>query len=407
MPNKFLNRFHKNDLKILLLTDGIPPFIMGGMQRHSFNLAKYFTFAGVDITLVHCVQMKECIETSIPSEIEVNEFLFGKESSVRVESICLQFPAPGKLPGHYIRNSYRYSELVYEKIKSRLNEFDFIYAKGFSAWKLLKEKKLGLKCPPVGIKFHGYEMYQTAANLKMKLEHFMLRPAVKWNTLNADVVFSYGGKITDIIKSLRVSKDKIIEATSGVDENIIRDPLEINVNLPLKFCFVGRYERRKGVGELTLALKQLLKNGVQFEFHFVGPIPIDKQIESEQIIYHGEKKNQQDILKILDHCDVMVCPSYSEGMPNVILEAMARGLAIIASDVGAVNVLTNAKGGLLLEKISKNTIEISIQKILTLPPSEIYKLQRFNLEKIKRKFVMRKNSGDLIIQIKKHCFSEI
>ena len=279
MPNKFLNRIHKNDLKILLLTDGIPPFIMGGMQRHSFNLAKYFTFAGVDITLVHCVQMKECIETSIPSEIEVNEFLFGKESSVFIESICLQFPAPSKLPGHYIRNSYRYSELVYEKIKSRLNEFDFIYAKGFSAWKLLKEKKLGLKCPPVGIKFHGYEMYQTAANLKMKLEHFMLRPAVKWNTLNADVVFSYGGKITDIIKSLRVSKDKIIEATSGVDENIIRDPLEINVNLPLKFCFVGRYERRKGVGELTLALKQLLKNGVQFEFHFVGPIPIDKQIE--------------------------------------------------------------------------------------------------------------------------------
>ena len=33
--------------------------------------------------------------------------------------------------------------------------------------------------------------------------------------------------------------------------------------------------------------------------------------------------------------DVLICPSYSEGMPNVIIEAAARGLAIIATNVGA------------------------------------------------------------------------
>ena len=396
MPNKFLNRIHKNDLKILLLTDGIPPFIMGGMQRHSFNLAKYFTFAGVDITLVHCVQMKECIETSIPSEIEVNEFLFGKESSVFIESICLQFPAPSKLPGHYIRNSYRYSELVYEKIKSRLNEFDFIYAKGFSAWKLLKEKKLGLKCPPVGIKFHGYEMYQTAANLKMKLEHFMLRPAVKWNTLNADVVFSYGGKITDIIKSLRVSKDKIIEASSGVDENIIRDPLEINVNLPLKFCFVGRYERRKGVEELTEAIHIMLKMSLEFEFHFVGPIPLPQQILNDKVIYYGAKSDQQDVIEILDQCDVLVCPSFSEGMPNVILEAMSRGLAIVATDVGAVGLMVDEKNGVLLKSCSTNVICESLVDIMNFEPKIIKNWKRESLKKITTSFTWDKISEKLI-----------
>ena len=41
----------------------------------------------------------------------------------------------------------------------------------------------------------------------------------------------------------------------------------------------------------------------------------------------------------LDECDVLLLPSLSEGMPTVVLEAMARGLQIIGSDVGAMNVL--------------------------------------------------------------------
>ena len=51
------------------------------------------------------------------------------------------------------------------------------------------------------MKFHGYEMYQYAPNFKIKLQHLMLRPFVKKINLNADVV-SYGGKVTQIIKSI-------------------------------------------------------------------------------------------------------------------------------------------------------------------------------------------------------------
>ncbi|MBK7816242.1 MAG: glycosyltransferase [Sphingobacteriaceae bacterium] len=35
-------------------------------------------------------------------------------------------------------------------------------------------------------------------------------------------------------------------------------------------------------------------------------------------------------------CDVLICPSFSEGFPNVILEAMSNGLAVAATNVGAV-----------------------------------------------------------------------
>ena len=42
-------------MKVLMITDGINPFVIGGMQKHSANLAKHLTLSGCKVTLVHCV----------------------------------------------------------------------------------------------------------------------------------------------------------------------------------------------------------------------------------------------------------------------------------------------------------------------------------------------------------------
>ena len=54
----------------------------------------------------------------------------------------------------------------------------------------------------------------------------------------------------------------------------------------------------------------------------------EKKIDSKQIKYHGSISKFEEIQKILIECDVLVCPSWSEGLPNVILEALANGLAV-------------------------------------------------------------------------------
>ena len=43
-------------MKIALLTDGIPPYIVGGMQQHSYSLAKYLVLNGNEVTLFHFVK---------------------------------------------------------------------------------------------------------------------------------------------------------------------------------------------------------------------------------------------------------------------------------------------------------------------------------------------------------------
>jgi glycosyltransferase involved in cell wall biosynthesis len=381
-------------VKILLLTDGIAPYAMGGMQKHSANLAKYLTLAGVEVTLVHCVSR----EKEIPSDDEVNESLFSSQQKLN-KIIGLKFPSMGKAPGHYLKESYRYSEMVFEKVKDELDSYDFIYGKGFSAWELLHKKSKGMKMPPIGVKFHGYEMFQKPPSFRAKIERLFLRKPVKWNTLNADYVFSYGAKITDLIKKIGVTEDKIIEIPSGIDNTWIRESI-IEVSSPVKFVFLGRYERRKGIEELNDVLNDIIENN-DFEFHFIGPIPMDKQIKNDKIVYHGVVQDKTKLTGLLDAGDVLVCPSHSEGMPNVILEGMARGMAVIATDVGAVRLLVSEKVGVLLKKIDKEELKQAIFKLSNLEPAKLLEMKMNSLELVSNDFKWESIAEQVIGEVKK------
>jgi len=380
-------------MKILLLTDGIAPYAMGGMQKHSANLAKYLTLAGVKVTLVHCVAR----EKEIPSDYEVNESLFSSQQKLN-KIIGLKFPSMGKAPGHYLKESYRYSEMVFEKVKDELNSYDFIYGKGFSAWKLLQKKSKGMKMAPIGVKFHGYEMFQKPPSFRAKIEQLFLRKPVKWNTLNSDFVFSYGAKITELIRGLGVGDDKIISIPSGIDNTWIRQS-KLKVNSPIRFVFLGRYERRKGIEELNDILNYIIENN-EFEFHFIGPIPQDKQIESKKIVYHGVVQDKEKLAGLLDDADVLVCPSHSEGMPNVILEGMSRGMAVIATDVGAVRLLVSERVGFLLKEIDVEELKQAILSLSSLEPAKLLEMKINSLELVSNAFKWERIAEQLIDKVK-------
>lgn len=370
----------KKELKIALLTDGIMPFVTGGMQRHSANLAKYFTLAGIKVTLVHCVPFG----ASLPSIDEVNKSLFGEESDVQLNQIVtLHFPEPGKLPGHYILNSYKYARNIFSSLD--WDKFDFVYAKGFAGWHYIDQKKKGLKLPPIGVKFHGYEMFQELPSLSQRLKAKLLQKPTRWNNQNADVVFSYGGKITDIItQSCKVPKEKIIEITSGIDNEWIRNSSIQTRGEKIKFVFVGRDEVRKGLSELNQVIKNI--KSTDFEFHFIGPIPEEKQIKNSHIFYYGTLASKEAICEILDKMDVLVCPSHSEGMPNVILEGMSQGLAILATDVGAVEMLVSEDNGFLIPPLQPQKLEEKLLDFIEMPSEQLQILKNTSLQKVKETF---------------------
>ena len=252
----------------------------------------------------------------------------------------------------------------------------------------MKKKRKRIKTK-IGVKFHGYEMFQFAPNLKIKLQHLLLRPFVKWNTKHADYVYSYGGNITSIIENLGISKENIKETPSGVDRSWVNRNIKTNQNL--KFLFVGRNERRKGLKEINDALDLVIKHNLNVEFHFVGQV--EKRIISSfsrvSVIYHGEIIDLEKKKEIYDSCDVLLCPSYSEGMPNVILEAMSRGLAIIATDVGAIQLMVSEKNGILLKECKPSLIFESIRIFALMSDSKLKKMKNFSVEKIKNEFLWK------------------
>lgn len=169
-------------MRIALITDGIWPYVIGGMQKHSFYLCKYLAQKKVQIDLVHFNA----------SEYNIHNLeFFTDEEKKYIRSILIPFPKTIPFPGHYIYASYKHSKLIYEELKDQLSTYDFIYTKGFTGWTLINQKKKNKGITvPIGVKFHGYEMFQKSPGLKIKLQHvLLLRKPVRDLSKKADVVF--------------------------------------------------------------------------------------------------------------------------------------------------------------------------------------------------------------------------
>lgn len=378
-------------MHIAVLTDGITPYVTGGMQRHSYHLVRSFLSQDVKVTLVHTVGR----DTEMPSQETVCQLLGAKDGQLEV--IGVPFPKKDDMPGHYIRESYTFSCDIYAALAERWSQFDFVYAKGYTAWCLLEKKKKGVHIAPIGIKFHGYEMFQKTRRLKTRLEQFMLKPPVVFMNRQADVVFSYGGEITNIIEQMGVMRKNIYEIGSGIDSEWLRSEPS-PVNKPMRFLFIGRNERRKGIGELMSAGKHISADIA--EFHWVGPISNTTHLDQAQHHFYGEISDSEKLKAIIDTCDVLVVPSHSEGMPNVILEAMARGLAVIATKVGAVPKMVSDENGRLIEPAKPKVLRAALSDFANMPKDELQLKKMASLTKVSNQFLWNEIGRETLQTIK-------
>lgn len=360
-----------------MLTDGIWPHRIGGMQKHSYYLAKYLSKYGVEVDLYHTHN----------SAINGDPLsCFTDEERKNIRSFVFEFPSLSKFPRHYLKETQIYSKLLFDHLIKE-KKVDFIYAKGYTAVHFLQQKTNtpgGL--PPIGIRMHGYEIFQTHRGLKDFYWRKLYLPLVRFLNREADYIYSYGGGLTPLIENnLPGSHHKIIEIPAGIEASWLTDKAPIT-NATLKFIFVGRYDPRKGVRQLQAALKCILAD-YDFEFHFVGPVPERFKIHSSKIKYHGMLSDVSQIQVLLRNSDIFVLPSHSEGMPNVILEAMASGLAILSTRVGAVDVMVSEKNGWLIPPLDVGALTGMLRLIFSLSPQEITAKKRNSLEKVKAHFL--------------------
>ena len=365
-------------MHIALLSEGLYPFKVGGIQKHSYLLAKFLARRKIAVDVYFYADQEL-------STYDIHQGFTDSELDYLAFFVYPYPKYPVYFPGHFVYESWKVSKKISEDVICRRDLYDFIYVKGLVGLSLFRRAGKLSNFPQIGIKFHGYEMFQKPSSFRSRIESYFLRPPTIYSNRKADFVFSYGGKITDIIVTrLRISRDTIYEIPSGIEPERI-DVLPSAIGNPRKLLFIGRFERRKGVQELNLALVRLLPYS-SFEFHFIGPIPPEHKIDSPNIIYHGLIRDVAQVKAIINSADILITPSHSEGMPNVILEGMAGGCAIIATDVGAVSSMVSEKNGWLIPSPDPILIANAIEDGLKISADALLQKKNQSLQLVREQF---------------------
>lgn len=370
-------------MKIALITDGIHPFVLGGMQKHSYYLAKNFAALGVFVTVYHCPN------TQNPNYANV----FTAQELLFLNFIEIEFPVElNKIPGHYVRASKNYSKAIYNHFMEHNEAYDFIYAKGFTARSLLKNKS-EISCP-IAVQLHGLEMFQKGGGAKQILEKELLKPITKNVLKAADHIFTYGGKIKEILLDNGIREEQIVLQHGAADE-IWLQPMPKKTIEKNNFLFVGRFEFRKAHHIINAAIGNIKGD---FVINMVGEVPEDQQLEHPKINYMGNK-NPQEILELMAESTFLLIPSLAEGFPTIIVEAMAQGLIPLATKVGAVEEIVNHNNGLLFLPGDTEDLEKSIKKALSLPAEERARLSQNARKQVEINFNWHKTAQTLLKDI--------
>jgi glycosyltransferase involved in cell wall biosynthesis len=174
-------------------------------------------------------------------------------------------------------------------------------------------------------------------------------------------------------EDLKVPADRIEVVINGVPE-----PTEARRDAAAqarqRILFVGNLTERKGVSDLLQAMAMPGFDAARVELVLAGGGDLRSYEEKARSLGIGHFvrfagwSDQQQVARLMAQADVLVLPSYDEGLPLVILEAMANGVAVVCSPVGEIPfVLTNGVNARFVQPGEVADIAAGLQEVLTQP----------------------------------------
>lgn len=159
---------------------------------------------------------------------------------------------------------------------------------------------------------------------------------------------------------------------------------------------MGHLTKQKGVEYLLKATKELKEKKEDFALKIIGDGSERRSLEKssqdlsiENLVHFiGHKENAW---KYMQDLNVLVLPSLWEGLPNVIMEAMAVGVPVVATNVGGVpELIKNGETGFLVEPKNPKTLAEKIEHVLNLPEEERNRVGEKARRVVKEKFSIEK-----------------
>ncbi|MFZ5652558.1 MAG: glycosyltransferase family 4 protein [Bacillota bacterium] len=205
-----------------------------------------------------------------------------------------------------------------------------------------------------------------------------------------DIIFTQSEEDRETaLKKGIIAADRIFRIGNGVDlqkftlENIFVSKedkrREFNISQDAKVIgFIGRIVKEKGIVDLVQAFKKILLEISNARLLIIGDtLSSDRDVTAKQEVLSLIEKNsledkiifagyRKDINELLSIVDVFVLPSYREGMPRSIIEAMAMGKPVVATNIrGCREEVVDGRTGFLVPAGDPESLSTALIKILT------------------------------------------
>lgn len=186
---------------------------------------------------------------------------------------------------------------------------------------------------------------------------------------------------------------KITHSKTYTIHNTVPQPTNNPYNISSQtITFMGFIGPRKGIFDLLKVIKNL-NQFYNFKLEICGSGQVEKLIRKLKE-YHIDKItkfhgwiNEKTKDEILRRTSIFVLPSYNEGLPMVLLEAMSYGIPVISTNVGGIPELVEKENGFLVEPGNLNCLGEKLEILLNQPQLR-RQMSKSNFYKIQSKFSM-------------------
>lgn len=214
------------------------------------------------------------------------------------------------------------------------------------------------------------------------------------------IVFSQLQK--DLLVKLGVPGEKVAIIPNGVDEQKYSprfSDLKYQLKAKKLFVYQGRVATEKNVEALLKAWKHS-NLGPDCKLLIVGDGPLSLTLKplygrQDNVIWYGFVGDEQQRIEILRGADVFILPSLVEGLSLSLLEAMACGLACVATDAGADGEVLSGGAGIILNTQGVTTQLKPILPMLRDSPEFVQLLSEKARQRVLERYTLRHNITQL------------
>jgi glycosyltransferase involved in cell wall biosynthesis len=306
----------------------------GGQERALTSLANYYAKNGFQVSVINLFKTEQFFELD--------------------KTITVIWPSADRKKHHRIIYALKIIPYLRKSIKQLKPDVLLCFGEWFNPFVILSTRLMGVKL---------FVFDRMGPGIRLG---FLVGTARK-------ILYKFA---TGIVVQTAVAARIVSEQTAAKNIAIVPNPVNvIDVDRSTKkkqIVSVGRLSREKGHIILIRAFSRLSQR--DWSLHIIGDGPerpiLEKESEtlgiSERVVYYGFLK---DFHQILGESEIFVLPSFYEGFPNALIEAMSVPLPCISSDcvAGPSEIIENGVNGLLVETGNVNVLVTALNRLIENP----------------------------------------